>query len=141
MAKRRKNAPVRKAEIAAVVDQVVAALAGFGVYVCNVAATGSSYLKFQRRGIGSIRVGDHAGREKYHYRYNVRLDHRGEPMRTTSSGWEQFFYSPKHINQLVAQVQARSDMLDRQERADVPPDNFDQSVPLWGEPIQEANHG
>ena len=40
-------------------------------YLYHVALTGSAYIKFPHWGLGSIRVADHKGREKYRYRWNV----------------------------------------------------------------------
>ena len=140
MAKKRKpGAAARKRAIADVTDQVMKALKKFDVYIYHAAtSTGSTYLKFRRRGMRSVRISDHTGRDRYHYRYNVRLDHQGAPMRTTSSGWIQLYYSPRDIDQLVADVQAKWDALNRE---DGPPVNFDTSVPPWGSPTKEAAYG
>lgn len=128
----------RKKAIARVVDQILVMLSPFGVYVYHRAKTGSTYLKFLEPGMGSIRVGDHDGREKYHYRYNVRLDHQGAPMRTTSAGWVQYFFGARHLEQLRDAVAHR-----HHERLayQAPPPNFDQSVPPWGSLRKEAVDG
>ena len=134
----KKVSTARKKSIARVVNQIMVLLKPFGVYVYHQAKTGSTYLKFSEPGMGSIRVADHTGREKYHYRYNVRLDHQGEPMRTSSAGWPQFFFGPRHLDQLLLVVAHRH----HQRLADqAPPPNFDQSVPPWGEPRKEATDG
>lgn len=134
----KKVSAARKKAIARVVDQILAMLSPYGVYVYHRAKTGSTYLKFLEPGMGSIRVGDHEGREKYHYRYNVRLDHLGAPMRTTSAGWVQYFFGARHLEQLRDAVANR-----HHERPayQAPPPNFDQSVPPWGELRKEAVDG
>ena len=134
----KKVSTARKKSIARVVNQIMVLLKPFGVYVYHQAKTGSTYLKFLEPGMGSIRVGDHEGREKYHYRYNVRLDHLGAPMRTTTAGWVQYFFGARHLDLLRDAVALRH----HQRLADQgPPPNFDTTVPLWGEPRKEAVDG
>lgn len=36
--------------------------------------TSSTYIKLPHWALGSVRVGDHRGREKYRYRWELRLD-------------------------------------------------------------------
>jgi hypothetical protein len=43
-------------------------------YIWHVANTGSIYIKFPHWALGSIRIGDHTGRAKYHYKWEIRTD-------------------------------------------------------------------
>ena len=48
---------------------------GLEPYVYKAAASGSVYIKFNSRiPIGSLRIGDHEGRRKYTYKWNLRSD-------------------------------------------------------------------
>lgn len=62
-----------------VAKKLVAALNENGVecYIWHVAKTGSVYIRFKDNRIGSVRFGDHEGRTKLKYKYNVRSD-RGD---------------------------------------------------------------
>lgn len=45
----------------------------WGAYEYYVASTGSVYVKFPHWGLGSIRIANHRGIQKYDYRWNVDL--------------------------------------------------------------------
>lgn len=47
---------------------------GIGCYIWHKATTGSAYIRFDDNRMGSIRLGDHPGRSKLRYRYNIRSD-------------------------------------------------------------------
>ena len=47
---------------------------GIKCYLWHKAQTGSIYIRFEDQRIGSIRIGDHAGREKLKYKFNIRSD-------------------------------------------------------------------
>lgn len=47
---------------------------GIQAYIYHVAMTGSVYIRFKDRLLGSIRIGDHTGKEKYRYKFNIRDD-------------------------------------------------------------------
>jgi len=57
-----------------VAHEVLISLAQWKPYIYYEAATGSVYIKFPHWKLGSLRIGDHNGREKYSYRWRVRLD-------------------------------------------------------------------
>jgi len=43
-------------------------------YIWHAATTGSVYIRFQDARMCSIRIGDHEGRSKLKYKYNLRSD-------------------------------------------------------------------
>lgn len=57
-------------------DKVVSELLSNGIecYVYHRATTGSVYIRFKDQRMCSIRLGDHNGRGKLKYKYNIRVD-------------------------------------------------------------------
>ena len=49
-------------------------LVGVDAYIWHAATTGSAYIRFDDNRIGSVRLGDHAGRKKLKYKWNIRTD-------------------------------------------------------------------
>ena len=49
-------------------------LQAWGPYVVKVAETGSIYMKFPHWALGSIRIGNHPGIERYKFKWSVRID-------------------------------------------------------------------
>jgi len=47
---------------------------GISAYIWHIATTGSVYIRFEDNRIGSVRIGDHNGRSKLKYKFNVRSD-------------------------------------------------------------------
>ena len=47
---------------------------GINAYIWHSATTGSVYIRFEDVRIGSVRLGDHNGREKLKYKFNIRND-------------------------------------------------------------------
>lgn len=54
---------------------VVKRLQVLGAYLFYSAGTGSQYVKFTDPRLGSLRIGDHGGREKYRYKWNLLRGH------------------------------------------------------------------
>lgn len=52
-------------------DQVLKELKTLGAYQYYSAASGSQYVKFKDPRLGSVRIGDHRGKEKYRYKWNL----------------------------------------------------------------------
>lgn len=48
-------------------------------YIWYKAKTGSIYIRFDECLLGSIRIADHEGRQKYNYKYNIRSDYKFAP--------------------------------------------------------------
>ena len=57
-----------------VTNQLLHLLEDWEPYIYHKALTGSVYIKFPHWGLGSIRIGDHPGRNKYTYRWRVNIE-------------------------------------------------------------------
>ena len=57
-----------------IISEIFEKLAEFKPYIYYSARTGSVYIKFENSGLRSLRVGDHDGKEKYRYKWNLRYD-------------------------------------------------------------------
>lgn len=71
-------------------------------YINNVAKTGSIYLKIDNFK-WSIRIGNHNGREKYKYKYNIRFDIK-TGYSEIDNGIERYYYAPNQINMLINSI-------------------------------------
>ena len=62
-----------------IANKIIAELQKEGVtaYLWHKATTGSVYVRFEDPRIGSIRIGNHNGRDQYQYKFNVRSDMKG----------------------------------------------------------------
>jgi len=79
-----------------------------------VALTGSTYIKFENPSIGSLRVGDHPGRKKYAYRWNLFLnlpeDQRG--MRI-DRGLKRWYYDASQLDEFVFHITNYANKIER----------------------------
>ena len=66
-------------------------------------STESHYLKMDGGVAGSLRISDHKGIDKYHYRFNLMMNKRGRTYKR-SEKYEQFFYGPDAIEQLIDDI-------------------------------------
>lgn len=57
-----------------IAHRVITDLLDLGAHVYKVADSGSVYIKFEKPGLGSLRIGTHHGMLKYRYRWNLRKD-------------------------------------------------------------------
>ena len=60
----------------ALANKVISELNSLGIecYLWHKATTGSVYIRFKDVRMGSIRIGDHPGRDKLKYKFNLRND-------------------------------------------------------------------
>lgn len=84
---------------------------GMEAYIYHTATTGSIYIRFANPNMKSIRVGDHEGREKYSYKFNLRSD-------VTTTGWKiddngvwRYFCPFSKWKWLVEQIIKRKDIV------------------------------
>lgn len=105
-------APVyRPASTDEVVNRLLRELADLGIYVHNEAVTTSSrYLKFEDDRIGSIRVGDHPGKKKYGYRWNILLGSDGTRTEI-DRGKKRWYYHASDIEDFVRHVRNYAEAL------------------------------
>ena len=59
-----------------IADKLISELKAVGIeaYIWHKTATGSVYIRFANNRMCSIRIGDHEGRSKLKYKYNLRSD-------------------------------------------------------------------
>jgi hypothetical protein len=76
---------------------------GFIIHRYNAISTNSIYLKLDYGVANSIRISDHRGKEKLHYKYSIiaglkssYIDNHGEYMR--------FYYSPSDIQIMLDEI-------------------------------------
>lgn len=74
---------------------------GIEIHRIAAAQTGSVYIGFDVSGMGKLRIGDHEERERYGYRWQIRLDQKNDYIIKESKGHRQYFYSPKSIYRLI----------------------------------------
>lgn len=72
-------------------------------YLYHEAKTGSFYIKMENKRLGSIRIGDHDGRKKYKYKYNVRFDML-KPSTEIDRGVKRFYCPPKQYKKIIKKI-------------------------------------
>lgn len=70
----------------------------------------SVYLRMDDARLGSIRISDHEGREKYEYRWNMRAD-IDEPMISRLDGRTQYFFPIHDITSAANEIRKFKDSL------------------------------
>lgn len=77
---------------------------GFVVHRYNAVTTNSIYLKLDFGVCCGIRIADHNGKKKYHYRFNVVKDYNGDKI-IYFKNLISFFYTFEELPQLLEEVQ------------------------------------
>ena len=77
---------------------------GFTVHRYNAVTTSSIYLKLDYGVCCGIRISNHSGKKKYHYRFNIVKGYNGDKV-TYSKNLISFFYTFEQISQLIKDVQ------------------------------------
>jgi hypothetical protein len=72
----------RKAKNLEIAHKIKKRLSKWNAYIYHVALTGSVYIKFPHWKLGSIRIADHDGRQKYHYTWTISTDKKWRPERS-----------------------------------------------------------
>ena len=75
----------------------------FTVHRYNAYSTNSIYLKLDYGISCGIRIADHPGKKKYHYRFNVIKDYKGDRV-TTFGSLISYFYSFNELNKVIEAV-------------------------------------
>lgn len=58
-----------------IAEQLINILSKKNIKAYHAATTGSCYIRFEDERIGSVRLGDHSGRSKLKYKFNIRSDY------------------------------------------------------------------
>ena len=77
---------------------------GFVVHRYNAVTTNSIYLKLDFGVCCCIRIADHNGKKKYHYRFNVIKDYSGDKI-IYFKNLISFFYTFEELPQLLEEIQ------------------------------------
>lgn len=72
---------------------------GIGIHIYHSFTTNSIYIKLDYGTLGSIRISDHKGKQRYHYKYNVRTDIYEYYEEDKSK-----FYPPQNIEKLICDI-------------------------------------
>ena len=77
---------------------------GFTIHRYNAITTSSIYLKLDYGICCGIRISNHSGKKKYHYRFNIVKGYNGDKV-TYSKNLISYFYTFGQISQLITDVQ------------------------------------
>lgn len=77
---------------------------GFTIHRYNAITTSSIYLKLDYGICCGIRISNHSGKKKYHYRFNIVKGYNGDKA-TYSKNLISYFYTFEQISQLIKDVQ------------------------------------
>ena len=77
---------------------------GFTIHRYNAITTSSIYLKLDYGICCGIRISNHSGKKKYHYRFNIVKGYNGDKV-TYSKNLIPYFYTFEQISQLIKDVQ------------------------------------
>lgn len=77
---------------------------GFTIHKYNAVTTSSIYLKLDYGICCGIRISNHSGKKKYHYRFNIVKGYNGDKV-TYSKNLISYFYTFEQISQLIRDVQ------------------------------------
>ena len=92
-----------KSNFAEIIDFILWKLEPLGVYTYYSAITGSVYIKFTEEKLGTVRVSDHPGKEKYAYKWNLRVDTTGKS--TEMQGHvKRYIYGAEHMDEMCDDI-------------------------------------
>ena len=77
---------------------------GFTIHRYNAITTSSIYLKLDYGICCGIRISNHSGKKKYHYRFNIVKGYNGDKV-TYAKNLISYFYTFEQISQLIKDVQ------------------------------------
>jgi len=118
-----KTGNVGKAFLKSLRDSVLTELKHLGAYVFYSAATGSQYIKFADPRVGSLRVGDHKGIEKYKYKWNLSISGKRRDVSTGKSFRK--YYPADDLLEMCSDIRAhRREILEKYGPYDVAKDRF-----------------
>lgn len=84
-------------------SRVLQDLEHLGAYVyCYAKASSSVYIKFNDSRLRSLRIGDHPGRSRYRYKWNLRTD--VETSRDIDGGVNRYYYHVADIDKLIDHI-------------------------------------
>ena len=94
---------IRLTDFESITDCVMSGLMELRPYIYYKAATGSIYIKFKDKRLLSLRIGDHRGREKYKYKWNLRKD-INEICKYLDRGTMRYVYPWNKVNIMISDI-------------------------------------
>lgn len=90
--------------------ELMARLHDLGVYATDAPMSSSRYIRFADKSMGSLRVADHPGRDRYNYTWNVWLNDKPRPFVQTRRGINTFHVSATEegLERLERAIRTRS---------------------------------
>ena len=85
-----------------IVETLLRELKSISPYIYHVSRWNSVYLKFQDKRLGSVRIGDHSGREKYRYKWNIEIG--GETRIEYHDGVKRFYFADSNIPSFISRI-------------------------------------
>lgn len=77
---------------------------GFKISKYYSKTTKSVYIKLDFGVCGGIRISDHRGKKKYHYKFNVIKGYKG-PKQLNDAGYTRLFYNYYNTEELINDIQ------------------------------------
>lgn len=105
---------IRKSEIRELRRRVLIELKDLGAYIYCEATTGSIYIKFEDARLCSLRIGDHDGKEKYKYKWNLRFDIK-DSYETQDGGVRRFYFPTTQISKFIARLRKYQSTIQEQD--------------------------
>lgn len=97
---------VVKRRVLKIAEYIISELKDQGAYMGNKSVTTNSvYVKFLNRHVKSLTIRDHNTREKYKYKWNLRLDKRND-YELIDCGIKRYFYGQDSVDKLIAHIRA-----------------------------------
>ena len=93
---------IRDMQIRRLTRKLLREFKGDGIYLYHVSVFDSVYLKFKNNSIGSIRIGDHKGRKKYRYRFNIEIN--GKTRTEVDRNVTRYYFDHEDIEEFVGCV-------------------------------------
>lgn len=90
-------------------DQVLNRLQELGAYLYYSAASGSQYIKFSDARMGSLRIGDHDGKTKYRYKWNLMVT--GETKVENDRNVIRRYYAMQDMDTMIKDLKAYQQQL------------------------------
>jgi len=87
---------------------------GLKPWIYTIAQTGSVYVKFADTRMRSLRIGDHNGREKYRYKWNLRFDVK-DSFEETDRGVHRFYFAFSDIDGMVKRMKQYKEAIEQNE--------------------------
>ena len=76
---------------------------GISIHVYHAFSTSSIYIKLDYGALGSIRISDHKGKKKYHYKYNIGNDIKKYEEKLENNHWRKY-YPANEVENLICDI-------------------------------------